>query len=423
VRTGTAIRSYEERILAYGRSVAPRPRARPGPPPGPGPRHRARDRGAAAARHRRRSRHAATIRFRLRRIIALATILLLSDVFLSFAGAMLRPSNVGAGVRVVEWLRDHGAAGLVSDVEAVYYSLNAPSTGGAALRALPQVGTAARATVGAYEPPPIPPAIAPALPGEGVWHGTGPLVAGAPAVLVTTLRPDPSYPQLVAGLAWIDTSRASLALYPGRYEPPGGGAQLAEVPPARRTGVLATFNAGFKLEDSGGGFVAGGHTYAPLRDGQATLIGFRDGRVDVRVWAGGPAPGPDVAFARQNLPLIVSDGRLASNLSDGPEWGATLGNAVRVWRSAIGVDAHGNLLYAAADLQTAPSIARILRRAGAVRAMELDINSEWVTFNFYGGWGAAAPQKLLPDMTRDAARYLTPDDRDFFAVYAGVGGG
>jgi hypothetical protein len=54
--------------------------------------------------------------------------------------------------------------------------------------------------------------------------------------------------------------------------------------------------------------------------------------------------------------------------------------------------------------------------------MELDINSEWVTFNFYGSWGAGASQKLLPGMTRDATRYLTPDDRDFFAVYARTGG-
>ena len=126
---------------------------------------------------------------------------------------------------------------------------------------------------------------------------------------------------------------------------------------ALRCGLLATFNAGFKLEDSGGGFVVGGRVYAPLRDGQATLIAYRDGRVDVRTWTGGPAPGADVAFARQNLPLIVSGGQTRPNLSDGPEWGATLGNAVRVWRSAVGVDARGNLLYAAADLQTAASIA------------------------------------------------------------------
>ena len=258
----------------------------------------------------------------------------------------------------------------MSDVEAAYYSMNAPSTGGAALRTLPKVGAGSDATrAGGYAPAPVPPVIEPALPGEG-------------------------------------------------YEPPGGGSRPAEVPAGLRGRLLATFNAGFKLEDSGGGFVVGGRVYAPLRDGQATLIAYRDGRVDVRTWTGGPGPGPDVAFARQNLPLIVSGGSLASNLSDGPEWGATLGNTIRVWRSAVGVDARGNLLYAAADLQTAASIASILRRAGAVRAMELDINSEWVTFNFYGGWRATAPQKLLPDMTRDATRYLTPDDRDFFAVYA-----
>ena len=345
----------------------------------------------------------------------MVVLFLLADTCLSFASAMLQPSNVGTGVRAVEWLRDNGAAGLVSEVEHVYYSLNAPATGGPALRKLPRVGAA---SARGFAPPAIAPVIEPALPGEGVWHGTGPLVAGASPVLVTTFRPDPSYPGMVAGVAWIDTARASLALYPGRYEPPNDGNQPAEVPPLLRGALLATFNAGFKLEDSGGGFLVGGQVYAPLRDGQATLIAYTDGRVDIRSWTGGAEPGPGVVCARQNLPLIVSNGRLAANLSDGPEWGATLGNAVRVWRSAVGVDAHGDLLYAAADLQTAASIAQILQRAGAVRAMELDINSEWVTFNFYGAWGAADPQRLLPDMTRDATRYLTPDDRDFFAVYA-----
>ena len=358
------------------------------------------------------------VRVRVRRILALTVLLLVADTCLSFAQAMLRPSNVGFGVRAVEWLRDNGAAGLVSEVEHVYYSLNAPATGGPPLRTLPRVGVSRGPASGRYAPPAIAPVIEPALPGEGVWHGTGPVVAGAPPVLVTTFRPDPNYPQMVTGVAWIDTSRVTVALYPGRYEPPNDGSQPAEVPPLLRGALLATFNAGFKLEDSGGGFFVGGNAYAPLRDGQATLIAYQNGTVDVRTWTGGPVPGAGVVFARQNLPLIVSRGQLAGNLSDGPEWGATLGNAVRVWRSGVGVDAHGNLVYAAAELQTAASLAQILQRAGAVRAMELDINSEWVTFNFYGTWGAADPQKLLPDMTRDTTRYLTPDDRDFFAVYA-----
>jgi hypothetical protein len=237
-------------------------------------------------------------------------------------------------------------------------------------------------------------------------------------VLVTTFRPDRAYPELVAGVAWIDHSRTSMHLYPGRYEPPSASHRGAmEIPPQVRGPLLATFNGGFKLEDSGAGFVAFGRSYAPLRPGLATLVGFRDGTVDVRAWGGGWQPGPQVVFARQNLPLIVNGGQLSPRLSDGPEWGRTLGNTIRVWRSGVGVDARGNLLYAAADSQTVTSLAQTLQRAGAVRAMQLDINSEWVTFNSYGAPGAGSGAKLLPGMSRPASRYLSPDDRDFFAVF------
>jgi hypothetical protein len=395
----SALERYEARILEYERRAAqPRPQAGP----------RARVRRSPLAR--------------IRRIVVLSALLSLGIVGLQFTAAMSRPSNVGFSVRAVEWLRDNGAAWLVSDVERAYYSLHAPATGGPALKVLPHVGTAVVAAGIGYRPPPIPPAVYPPLPGEGQWHGTGLIVRGAAPVLVTTFRPDPNYPQMVAGVAWIDSTRAWMQLYPGRYEPPNSGGAVAEVPPALRAGLIATFNSGFKLEDSDGGFVAFGRLYAPLRDGQATLIRYRDGAADVRTWTGGPDPGPNVEFARQNLPLIVDHGQLNPDLSDGPQWGATLGNAVRVWRSGVGVDARGNILYAAADNQTAASLAEIFRSAGAVRAMELDINYEWVTFNFYGLQDAGLAQKLLPGMTRDATRYLTPDDRDFIAVYARNGG-
>jgi hypothetical protein len=134
-------------------------------------------------------------------------------------------------------------------------------------------------------------------------------------------------------------------------------------------------------------------------------------------WHGGPGVPPDVLYARQNLPLIVNHRRPNPNLSDGPEWGATLGNAIMVWRSAVGVDRHGNLIYAAANDQTVGSLAAIMIRAGAVRAMELDINSYWTSFITYHHAGARDPANLLADMDRPPTRYLTPDDRDFFAVY------
>jgi hypothetical protein len=358
---------------------------------------------------------------RLRRVIVFASLLLVAYALGSFVIAVTRPSNVGLGVNAVEWLRGNGLAWLVNDIENIYYSLNAPKKGGPPLKRLPAVGhEASRPQVAAYAPASIAPVIHPSLPGEGKWHGTGLTLGGTAPVLVTTFRPDPTYPQMVAGVAWIDHTRTRAALYPGRYEPPKGpGNRLAEVPPQLRSKLLATFNSGFKLEDTGGaGFYAAGHAYAPLTDGQATIIGYNDGTVDVRSWTGGPTPGPGVKFARQNLPLIVEDGRLNPALINSSLWGATLGNAVRVWRSGVGVDARGNLIYAAADIQTAESLAQILKHAGAVRAMELDINYEWTTFNWYGGWGARQPTKLLPGMDRPAVRYLSPDDRDFFAVYA-----
>jgi hypothetical protein len=55
--------------------------------------------------------------------------------------------------------------------------------------------------------------------------------------------------------------------------------------------------------------------------------------------------------------------------------------------------------------------------AGAVRAMEMDINTYWTSFITYRDPGARGAANLLPSMDRSPLRYLTPDDRDFFAVY------
>src|SRR5437588_1458752 len=70
---------------------------------------------------RRRPRHArqprvAPGRLLLRRLVALAIAVTVSWALISYSAAMVAPSNVGFGVRSVEWLRDHGFAWLVSDV-------------------------------------------------------------------------------------------------------------------------------------------------------------------------------------------------------------------------------------------------------------------------------------------------------------------
>jgi hypothetical protein len=376
-----------------------------------------------AALHRQRRR-----RIRRRRALALVLILL-APVLYSYVSTMLRPSSLPLGIRSVEWVRTHHGAWLVNAAEARYYSWKAPAKGGPALGTLPTVGShvAKPPTPGstasrAYRPKAIAPVVRPRLPGEGVWRATGRSVDGAAPVLVTTFRSEVAYPRIVAYVAWFDHTRTQLALYPGRYEPPNANPRgPMQVPFDQRWRLLSTFNSGFLARDSHGGFFLNRHSVIPLQQGQGTIVAYKDGRVDVVSWAGGARPRSNVVLAQQNLPLIVDHRTPNPLISDGSRWGSTLGNAVRVWRSGVGIDARGNLIYAAANYQTAASLADILIRAGAVRAMELDINAEWPSLITYGRGGVGNATKVVPNYQQTAHRYLVPDDRDFFAIYRRIG--
>lgn len=355
-------------------------------------------------------------------MLLIAACLCLVPAAASWVRMLRQPRNVSWSIATVEWVRAHGGNPLVSQVENWYYELNAPSKGGPPLKSLPRVGvTTASARpeqVHVYRPPRVKPLIHPALPGEGVWHPASAVAGRRPPVLLTTFRSDPEYPQFIAGVAWIDSGRTHLAYVPGLAEPPElEDRGPAEVPPAKRDRIAATFNGGFPLETSNAGLVYRGEVLAPMVDGIATLVEYRGGRVDIRPWQNGEHVNPKIVFAKQNLPPIIEEGKLNPNLSDGPEWGATVNNAIRVWRSGLGIDRRGNLIYAAANYQTVESLAKVLQRAGAVRALELDINEDWTSFISYRRPGAREPSNLLPEMFRPDTRYLEPDERDFFAVY------
>jgi Phosphodiester glycosidase len=367
----------------------------------------------------------------VRRIAAVAALALLSPVLYSYVSTMVQPSSLPLGVRSVEWLRNNHGNWLVDEAESIYYGWwKAPKKGGQQLTALPTVGVApaplprvkARRHVEAW-PPPIKPIFPHRLRGEGIWHPTGPLVNGKPPVLVTTFRTERDYPRIVAYVAWFDHTGTALAWYPGRYEPPAAPIRgPAEVPYGQRWRLLATFNGGFTYNDGHNGSAINGLTYEPLQDGLATLVGSRNGRVTIVVWHGGPNPGPNIAFARQSLPPIIWNGKLNPALNDSTQWGFTLGNAVRVWRTGVGIDRRGNLIYAAADYQTVTTLAQILMRAGAVRAMQFDINPEWPSLITYRHHHGIQPTKVVPNAQQSAWRYLVPDDRDFVAVYRRLAG-
>ena len=275
--------------------------------------------------------------------------------------------------------------------------------------------------------PPIAPArirpILPAQTGDGVWRPADSWAGRPEAVLTTSFHFNPLNAGDIAYVTWIRASRTQLALYPG-YAGPGPTSLPRgpeEVPAAARGRLLATFNSGFYEKDAPGGFYANGILYYPMRRGLGTVVAYRDGTVDVMRWRGGARPGRNVVVARQNLPLIVGAGRSNPALDASARWGDTLHEAVYVWRSGLGVDRHGNLVYVAAPDLAAPGLARLLVHAGAVRAMELDINPAWPILATFGGPGARSPALAVPNPNQVADRFLFPSKKDFFAVYLRAG--
>jgi hypothetical protein len=90
-------------------------------------------------------------------------------------------------------------------------------------------------------------------------------------------------------------------------------------------------------------------------------------------------------------------------------------------RSGLGITADGALIYAVGSYLHLYDLARALKHAGAVRAMQLDIHTQWLAFNVFQPTSRRGPElsatKLIASMRHPSQRYLEPDDRDFVAVF------
>jgi hypothetical protein len=168
---------------------------------------------------------------------------------------------------------------------------------------------------------------------------------------------------------------------------PGGGpySHTAPITPTASRALDAAFNAGFRTQDSNGGYYTDRKMVAPLRPGAASFVVYRDGSATVGAWGSQVAMSSSVVSVRQNLKLIVNNEKPAPGLiaNDNAQWGATLGGGFYVWRSGIGVTRSGALVYVGGPSLAITSLANLLVDAGAVRAMELDINTDWVQYSTY----------------------------------------
>jgi len=127
------------------------------------------------------------------------------------------------------------------------------------------------------------------------------------------------------------------------------------------------------------------------------------------------AAAPAAVFA-----LLIDGGKLAGDLNEGVAadertWGFTNDSSnVHANRSGVGVTADGKVVYAAVRGASPLQLAQYLQRAGAVRAMELDINMSRPIFGTYAGGHWSQPASWLGP----AVRFTSGNERDFVVVYA-----
>lgn len=351
-----------------------------------------------------------------------------------YVGTTIYPYLTGPGTdsvsaRIAEWGRDHHLSWAVTWLENATYT--PPPTGGqlspAQRRALLGPGATPRphpsvtATAQPDVPANIPAQAANPLPGEGVWHTVTYDKAGAPVIEEAALRPDAQHTSELAYAAWMSQKALTFTLQPG-YQQPGGSFPVSDqLAGSGLNGLVASWNGGFKIhpDDALGGYYADGVTAAPLVNGKEAEVFYRDGSMKIGVWGSDETMTPDVVGVRENLSPLVENGvvQVSSRAGSGTQWGYTINNDYYIARSGVGITARGDIVYIGGSALSVSTLADLLKAAGAVSAMELDINPDWVSFMTYSGQAASPNPVKLWDFVQAAGRYLQPASRDFVSVH------
>ncbi len=361
--------------------------------------------------------------------LTLVTITIFGYYGVTLAVALTNQSyGSSIAARVAEWGRSHGIGGFVTWAETEWYKLNPPKKGGVPPKGSFGTGptkVVVPATGHLPAPVDIKTPAAHALPGEGVWHIAGRRAAnGVPGLYEAFVRPNAVNTSFVVGVAWMDPTVLRAPLYSGSYIPGGGPyTYSAPIKPAATTTLVAAFNAGFRLQDANGGYYTQGRMIKPLRVGAASIVIFKDGTMTVGQWGSDVKMSNQVESVRQNLDLIVQNGKAAPGLAaqNSNKWGITLGGTFNVWRSGLGVTKNGALVYVGGPALSISDLANVLVRAGAVRAMQLDINTGWVQYSIFSGaigtplnGNNAVP--LLNGMESPSRYFANWWNRDFFTM-------
>jgi hypothetical protein len=383
---------------------------------------------------------------RVRRIIVAVLGLVIALNVANFAVQTVirsRTAHEDLGLAAADVGRDLGYGGLMALSENIYYGvLNKPTVGGTptggavfgkvisssaptpvTISARPAIANnpAWGAASGISLPPaPVTSPVTVPLKNEGVWEPTKIVVNGQVAVRIARVRPDAIHTSFMDTLVWMDPKLLAFQEIPGTLEPAGNYPHgTGRVPLKLRKFYMLGINGGYKTVNMHGGFIYKGSTVIPMRDHMATLITYPDGSVNVADW-NVDAVKSGYTSARQNLPMLVENGKSRVISNTDPQWGSlstgTSSGANYVWRSAIGVQADGSVIHLVGPSLNAQSMADLMVRAGAVRAMALDMNNGWASSFLYGPYLPGQP--VDPQITKEVTRFWNTSTRDFLAVFA-----
>ncbi len=262
----------------------------------------------------------------------------------------------------------------------------------------------------------------PKLPHEGEWSVVMP--SSTSAFLATTfVRPDPKRDYAITYLVKMNMSELIASAAAGTWEP---GEQAHKGPGAiplsivNSNKLVAAFNGGFQKKDGEYGMIVQNTTYLPLKKNLATLVLYTDKKPEIFNYTN-QTFGKDISVIRQNGPMLLENGKIVTSSSEWnmQTWGLTTTNSMYTWRSGIGVTKNGNLIYAAGASLVPQTLAFALKEAGAVNAMQLDINPVWVRFILFSslGKGLYKYSPLTASMVNGGYEYLHGYQKDFFYIY------
>ncbi|MEI8080882.1 MAG: phosphodiester glycosidase family protein [Actinomycetes bacterium] len=364
-------------------------------------------------------------------ILAILALILVVFLWAGFSFFQAVRSSEGEPLEVVAatWARDHNLGPVVAVAEDLYYKyINTTPEGGDPTESFTiddngnSTNKGKNAPVVDHLTPPatlVSPAGTPKA-GEGVWQPTKATVQGEPAVYVARVRPDNVHTSVLISLMWVDTKLAKFALVPGYEEPGGPSPTDGAMPKALQATALASWNGGFRLQDSNGGYFYDGKMISPLQNGRASAVFYKDGSLKIGKWGSSDlVMGPQVQTVRQNLDLIVDNGKAQTYSTDsGSRWGATTDGASLAWRSAVGQRKDGSIVYVGSPGMSADALADAMVNAGVQRAMTLDMNNWWVAGFYYQQTANGLKcSKLDPAIQEGCDRFLNRYKRDSFAVY------